>query len=158
MVIQNRHCRLYKLIILLIICSYEQFTHVGVSAQFLKGPNEVTVSAGGTVVLNCTVTCSAQGAIPVTWYMTLPTSKRNVAISPYTSLSQIKSFYGLETERSTFNGCPDGAYVAQLSLLNVTSDLNMMPVQCGALLVQSDCGCPDPQLYFSKFSILTVTR
>ena len=70
----------------------------------------------------------------------------------------MKSFYGLEIKRSTFNGCPDGAYVAQLSLLNVTSDLNMMPVQCGALLVQSDCGCPNPQLYFSKFSILTVTR
>ncbi|KAL5494096.1 hypothetical protein EMCRGX_G015369 [Ephydatia muelleri] len=139
-------------LLLVALCAYSR------NAQIIKGPNEVTVPAGGTAVLNCSVTCSAQGAIPVSWYMTLPTSKKNVAISPYTSLSQMKSFYGLDIKRSIFNDCPNGTYVAQLSLLNVTSDLNMMPVQCGALLVQSDCGCPDPQLFFSKFSILTVTR
>ena len=129
------------------------------SAQILKGPSDAIVSVGGSVVFNCSVTCSAQGAIPVAWYMTLPVLKRNVAVSPYTSLSQMKSFYGLDLKRSVVNSCGNnGSYTAQLSIQNVTSDLNMMPVQCGALLVQSDCGCPDPQLYFSKLSILTVKR
>ena len=128
------------------------------NAQIIKGPNDVTVSVGGTVVFNCSVTCSAQGAIPVSWYMTLPVANRNVAISSYTSLSQMKSFYGLDLKRSYSNSCPGGLYTVQLSLMNVTTGLNMMPVQCEALIVQSNCGCPDPQLYFSKFGTLTVTR
>ena len=127
-------------------------------AQILKGPSDTTAVAGETVVFNCTVSCSSLGAVPVSWYMTLPVLKRNIAISPYTSLAQMKSFYGLELKRSVMDDCPNGARTVQLSVLNVTSDLNMMPLQCGALLVQSDCSCSEPQLYYSKFSILNVER
>ena len=110
------------------------------------------------MTFNCSISCNSLGAVPVSWYMTLPALKRNIAISQYTSLSQIKSFYGLDMRRAVVDECPNGARTVQLSLLNVTSDLNMMPVQCGALLVQRDCACTDPQLYYSKFSILNVVN
>ena len=110
------------------------------------------------MTFNCSISCNSLGAVPVSWYMTLPALKRNIAISPYTSLSQIKSFYGLDMRRAVVDECPNGVRTVQLSLLNVTSDLNMMPVQCGALLVQRDCACTDPQLYYSKFSILNVEK
>ena len=128
------------------------------NAQILRGPGDMTVSSGDAVTFNCTVSCSSLGAVPVSWYLTLPAFKRNVAISPYTSLTQMKSFYGLDLKRSVIDDCPSGARTVQLTITNVTSDLNTMPVQCGALLVQSDCFCADPQLYYSKFSILNVER
>ena len=126
------------------------------NAQILKGPGDITVSVGDAVTFNCSVSCSSSGAVPVSWYLTLPAFKRNVAISPYTSLTQMKSFYRLDLKRSAIDDWPSGARTVQLSITNVAAELNAMPVQCGALLVQSDCSCSDPQLYYSKFSILKM--
>ena len=123
-------------------------------SQIQKAPNNQMVSNNAVAVFNCSMTCSQQ--LPVTWYMTLPTNGRTVAVSPYTSLSQVKSIYGIEVTRGTVNECPQGGYMVEQLFVKATQQLNLMPVQCSTVCISGDCSCDTTQVYFSKLAILNV--
>ena len=125
------------------------------SAQIVRASNSQTVQSNEMGVFNCSMTCSEQ-RLPVTWYMILPTNGRTVAVSPYTSLSQVKSIYGIEVARGTVNECPQGGYMVEQLFVKATQQLNLMPVQCSTVCVSGDCSCDTTQVYFSKLSILYI--
>ena len=126
-------------------------------AHIVEGPSDTTVQGGEMAVFNCSVTCGAQGA---SWYMTLPSMRKSIAISQYTTLSQMKRFYGLDVRKPAAEDCSNGTRRLQLLIANVTSELHRMPVQCGVIVYggQSECACsnPQPQLQYSKLAILNV--
>ena len=125
------------------------------NSQIVKAPSSQTVAPDDTVVFNCSMSCSQQ--LPVTWYITVPTSGRTVAVSQYTSLVQVKSIYGIEVTRGTVNECPQGGYIVEQLFVKATQQLNLMPVQCSTVCFGEDCSCSDKsQVYFSKLGVLSI--
>ena len=124
------------------------------SAQIVQASNSQIVQSNEMVVFNCSMTCSEQ--LPVTWYMTLPTNGRTVAVSPYTSLSQIQSIFGIEVARGKVNECPQGGYMVEQLFVKATQQLNLMAVQCSTVCVSGNCSCVTTQVHFSKLSILYI--
>ena len=143
-------CSLY--LIHLVCCDF--FGTVSECTQIIIPPNDQAVAIDETAVFNCSMSCSQR--LPVTWYVRLPSSGRSVAVSPYTSLSQVKSIYGIEIARGTVNECPQGGYMVEQLFVKATQQLNLMPVQCSTVCFSGDCSCDTTQVYLSKFGILTV--
>ena len=100
---------------------------------------------------------SCEQQLPVTWYLTLPTNSRTVAVSPFTSLSQIKNIYGIEVARGTANECSQGGYLVEQLFVKAQQQLNLMPVQCSTVCFGNDCSCDTTQVYFSKLSVLYIS-
>ncbi|KAL5482227.1 hypothetical protein EMCRGX_G022524 [Ephydatia muelleri] len=129
----------------------------GAAAQIAKHPSTQTVPAGETAVFNCSLSCYG-GPTPVTWYITTPDTGRNIAISQYTSLSQIKSIHGLDLARGSVDECSVGGYrVEQLVMNRASRQLHMAPVQCATLCFDT-CPCSGAQVYFSKHAVLLVSE
>ena len=128
----------------------------GTVAQIAQQPRSQSVLAGATAVFNCSLPCSGN-PIPVTWYLTMPDTGRSIAISQYTSFSQVKAIYGIELSRSSVDECSVGGYrVEQLAVNRPSRQLNLMPVQCAALCFDS-CPCSSVHVYFSKYALLLVS-
>ena len=127
------------------------------TAQIVVGPASQVIPSGGTAVFNCSLACSSSPT-PVTWYMTFPSNGRTLPVSQYTQISQIKSIYGIDVARASFDGCAQGGYrVEQLAISNAGMDLNLLPVQCSTLCFDGNCACQSVQVFFSKFAVLLIT-
>ena len=108
-------------------------------------------------MFNCSLACSSSPT-PVTWYMTFPSNGRTLPVSQYTQMSQVKSIYGIDVARASFDGCAQGGYrVEQLAISNAGMDLNLLPVQCSTLCFDGNCACQSVQVFFSKFAVLLIT-
>ncbi|KAL5500461.1 hypothetical protein EMCRGX_G012026 [Ephydatia muelleri] len=123
-------------------------------SQIIKAPNNQIVSSNGLATFNCSMSCSQ--LLPVTWYLTLPTNARTAAVSPFTSLSQVKNIYGIEVTRGTVNECSQGGYYVEQLFVKAQQQLNLMPVQCSTVCLSGDCSCDSTQVYFSKLAVLNV--
>ena len=111
---------------------------------------------GEVAVFNCSLQCTNE-TITLTWYVVVPVTLRKVSIFPYTSLSQVKSVFGLDVSRNIINDCPKGGYhVEQLLVSNVTKDFDLMPVQCGLLCFPNTFGCKVAQILFSPVGVVKI--